>query len=181
LHENKIDKDNWIFYADDKHKTYWEKFPIPVILLVYNSDNNQIYFLDVRYYFKANGLRDIKIPKKNILNSKNISRIFEHTGYQKDTFLDIEELFSTMIISRCKSDRFNVSYLDLFLLGLTNLTRQLFFDVSIAMNIAECKSSQVVVGGNEYMFIYEYMKFVTTQNIAEVNFGDCLIDWKKIN
>jgi hypothetical protein len=179
LCENKTDKDNWIFYADDKHKTYWEQYPIPVILLVYNSDNNQIYFLDVRYYLKANGLNCIKISKTNILNLENRDRIFEHTGYQKDSFFDIEELFNVMIVSRCKSEYFNISYLDLFLLGLTNLTRQLFFDMSIVMDIAECRSPQVAGGSDEYMFIYEYVKFVTAQNIAEINFGDCLIDWEE--
>jgi hypothetical protein len=61
LHNNK--NDSWTFYPEEKHKVYWEKFPIPVILLIYRPTDNEIYFIDVRYYLKANGLCNITFTR----------------------------------------------------------------------------------------------------------------------
>lgn len=62
--------DHWAFYADKKHKSYWEVYPIPVILLVYSPKFDCIYFTDVRYQLnvpQAN-CNYIKISKQSILS-----------------------------------------------------------------------------------------------------------------
>lgn len=179
LYNSKNDISNWTFYPEDKHKNYWEKFPIPVILLVYSPQNDNVYFIDARYYLKVNGMCNIKIPKTNVLNASTKNRLFETVGNSDEPFLEIADVFNTMISSRCDSELFNLSFLDLYLQGLINLCRQLYFDMSIAMDIAECRSPQVAAGGQEYDFLFEYIKFLVSQNLAEVDFGDCLLEWNE--
>lgn len=62
------------FYIANKHLHYWENFPIPVLLLMHNPTNDNIYFIDVRYELRKENINDltfIKVDKLNILNNKN--------------------------------------------------------------------------------------------------------------
>jgi len=179
LKENKADINNWTFYSDEKHKAYWEMYPIPVILLVYSPNNDKIFFIDARYYLKVNGLGNFKIPKENILNATNKNKLFETVGNFDEPFLEIKDVFNSMIRKHCKSTLFNLSYLDLYLQGLTNICQQTYFDISIAMDIAECRSPYVVGGEEVYTFLFEYIEFIVSQNLAEVDFGNCLIEWNE--
>lgn len=76
------EKDDYFkFYFDKKHRTYWETFPIPLILLLHNPITNQIYYVDVRHYFRNPKNLDkkyIEVDKLNILKSK--SDIFYTSG-----------------------------------------------------------------------------------------------------
>jgi len=177
LYEAKKDVDNWTFYLDEKHMNYWEKYPIPVILLVYYPTDDNIYFIDARHYLRANGMINIKIPKSNVLTIVNKDRIFETIGEFNEPFLEIQDVFNQMITKRCDTPDFNISYLDLYLQGLTNMCTQLYFDIAIAMDIAGCRSPYISGGGREYEFLYEYIKFIVSQNLAEVDFSNCLIEW----
>ena len=179
LKESKTDKNNWTFYPDEKHKAYWEMYPIPVILLVYSPSNDKIFFIDARYYLKVNGLKHFKIPKENILNSTNKNKLFETIGNFNEPFLEINDVFNEMVNKQCKLQIFCLSYLDLYLQGLTNTSRQIYFDMSIAMDIAECRNSYVSTGNKEYDFLFEYIRFIVNQNLAEIDFGDCLIEWNE--
>ncbi|GHU13242.1 hypothetical protein FACS189441_0330 [Betaproteobacteria bacterium] len=179
LHNNATDVKNWTFYPEEKHKYYWEQYPIPVILLIYRPDDNNVYFIDARYYLKVHGISNIKIPKDNILNETTKKKLFETIGDFDEPFLEINDVFSAMISIYHKSPSFNVSYLDLFLLGLTNLCRQIYFDISVAIDIAESRSPFVTGGGEEYEFVYNYVRFIVSQNLAEIDFGDYLIDWNE--
>jgi hypothetical protein len=50
--------------------------------------------------------------------------------------------------------------------------------MSIAMDIVECRSPYVAGGGEEYEFLYEYVKFLVDQNLAEIDFDNCTIEWE---
>lgn len=179
LYNSKADSKNWTFYPDEKHQYYWEQFPIPVILFVHCPTEDKVYFTDVRHYLKVNGIGLIKIPKENVLNSANKNKIFETVGNFDDPLLTIEDVFKSMVQIQCTSPLFNLSYLDLFLQGLTNICTQLYFDISIAMNIVECRSPRVLINNKEYDFMYEYIRFLVNQNLAGIDFGDCLIEWNE--
>jgi hypothetical protein len=174
LYENKTNKGTWTFYPEEKHKKYWEQFPIPVFLLVYRPADNNVYFIDVRYYFKTKGLENVIIPKNSILNESTKIKLFEDAS--QESFMNIPDVCKTMITHNIKFDSFSLSYLDLFIMGLTNGCRQTFFDMSVLMNIIELNAC-VSIGGREYDFSYAYINFLISQNLSEVNFEDCKIDW----
>jgi hypothetical protein len=64
--------------VDDAHKNYWRLSPIPVMLLVYNPDDDNVYFLDVKY--SLNTTDDVCIPKNNILCLKNKKEFLKTIG-----------------------------------------------------------------------------------------------------
>lgn len=90
-----------------------------------------------------------------------------------------------MIKNQPQNPSFPVSYFDLFCLGLTNLCRSLYFGMDIALKIAEFKlqnqNSQfgtgIGLGDSEHVFLFNYIKFIVHQHIADVDFSDCMIDW----
>lgn len=179
LYESKSDSDNLTFYPDEKHKYYWEKFPIPVILFVHSPSRDKVYFIDARHYFRINGIGNIKIPKENTLDITTKNKVFETIGNFEEPFLEIKDVFEAMVQNHFTSALFNLSYLDLYLLGLTNLCRQLYFDISVAMDVVECRSQYVHTGEKEREFLYKYVEFLISQNLAEIDLGDFLIDWNK--
>ncbi len=177
LNESNAETDNWTFYPKDKHKNYWQNYPIPVILLVYSPTSDNVYFIDARHHLKVYGMINFKIPKQNILSISTKSKLFETVGNLDEPLLEIEDVFNQMIINQYRSPSFNLSYLDLYLQGLTNLSQQIYFDVSIATDIAECHCLSVTIDSNGYEFLYNYVCFLVNQNLAEIDFGDCLIEW----
>ncbi|MDR6919986.1 DUF4365 domain-containing protein [Chryseobacterium sp. 2987] len=176
--------DHFAFYPTVNHKNYWSLFPLPVILFVYSPNNDKIYFTDVRYQLNIpNRKQDYVILKKeNYLNISNHSKIFETAGGFDGEYFEMEQIFDTMISTVCKNITFNISYLDLFCQGLTNICRHLYFSMDLATEIAEFNNESeygLSLGYNEYEFLNSYCKFLITQNLAFIDYSDYLIDWNE--
>lgn len=108
--------------------------------------------------------------------------LFSSVGNFNDELLDIDNLLNVMIANVCNNPTFLISYFDLFVQGLTNLSRQLFFSMSLAMEIAEYNNETefgLGIGFEEHEFLHNYVKFLVSQNLAKVDYADYLIDWKE--
>ena len=96
---------------------------------------------------------------------------------------DLTQVMSFMIGKRSLGAGFPLSYFELFVHGLTNIVRSLYFGMDLASTIAEAHleidNSEVGVGigQQEYSFLFDYVKFLVSQDLAIIDFGDCLIDW----
>ncbi len=87
-----------------------------------------------------------------------------------------------MLKKKCKNPTFSISFFDLFVQGLTNICRHLFFSMSLACDIADYNNETefgLSIGFYEYEFLHEYVKFLLSQNLAKVDYADYLIDWKE--
>ena len=89
------------------------------------------------------------------------------------------------MVQKCAADpAFPVSYVELFAQGLTNIVRSLYFGMDLACTIAELNLSAsnsecgVGIGSAEDEFVFDYVKFLVSQDLAAVDFGDCLIEWQ---
>ena len=173
LHDN---GDVWRFYIDDAHKNYWKLFPIPVILLVYNSNDGNVYYIDVKYIL--NTIDRIDIPKVNILCKENKEHFLKTIGGCVSKYSDIEAVFNYMLQKKCNDISFSVSFLELFVSGLTNLCHDLFYDVSLATDIADIKNKGIGFSVN-HDFLWEYVTYLVKENLAEVNFHACLYDYEE--
>ena len=173
LHEN---GNNWTFYVDEAHKNYWRLFPIPVMLLVYNSNDKNVYFVDAKYALNAIGRIDI--PKKNVLCEKNKLEFLKTIGGSLVKCSEIDDVFYFMLQKKCDELSFSVSFLELFVSGLTNLCHDLFYDVSVAMDVADTKSNGVGISVN-HGFLWEYIVYLVKENLAEINFHACLYDYEE--
>ena len=174
LHEK---DDGWRFYVDEAHKNYWRLFPIPVMLLVHNTEDGNIYFLDAKYTLNSTG--EIVIPKKNILSPQNKGEFLKTLGGCHTKYSEIEDVFNMMQNETYSDGDFSISFLELFVLGLTNLCSDLFYDVSIATEIAQSKSKEgISVGQVFHDFLWNYILFLVKENLAEINFHACLYDYE---
>lgn len=173
LHEN---GNSWTFYIDEAHKNYWRLFPIPVMLLVYNPNDKNVYFVDAKYALNTTEKTDI--PKKNVLCEGNKVEFLKTLGGSLAKCSEIDDVFRFMLQERCNETSFSVSFLELFISGLTNLCHDLYYDVSVAMDIAESKSNGVGISVN-HDFLWEYIMYIVKENLVEINFHACLYDYEE--
>ena len=166
----------WRFYPDKKHYRYWEAYPIPVILFVFRPSDNNVYAIDVRQHIRIKGDCPIDIPKENIVSKEN-PNLLNDIGKCGEQLYQSIDLLNRMIENTIGDS--GISYLDLFLGGLTNLTNQLFFDISLACNIQKVRTRCFSFGCPEYDALKNYITFIVTQNLADIDYLGCMTDWEK--
>lgn len=166
----------WRFYIDDEHKNYWKSYPIPVFLLVYNPNDGNVYYTDVKYIL--NTQERIDIPKEHVLCKAYKEDFLKTIGGCISKYSDIETIFNHMLQRKCYDVSFSVSFLELFISGLTNLCHDLFYDVSIATDIADIKSKGLGVS-IDHDFLWGYVTYLVKENLVELNFHACLYDYEE--
>lgn len=172
----------WHFYPDEKHRMYWERFPVPVLLCLHNPADGKTYWTDARHWLRSpdsSAYRFIAVPKNQVLEDTPIEQLFAATGAGKEAFLSIEEVLRHLLESRSDNASCPVSYFELFVFGLTNICRTLYFNMDVVMNISEYNlvDEGWGMGSSDHDFIFDYIRFITAQHIADVDFSDCMIDW----
>lgn len=182
----KESKGEWVFYPEEKHRFYWERFPLPVLIIIHNPETNISYWEDVRQVLRVarpSDAKGIRIPKSNILQSTDAQTLFEGFAVIDQDFMSINEVLDYLVKTTSNNASFPVSYFNLFCSGLTNICRSLYFGMDVAMTVAETKLCNqnspfgVGVGDSEHNFLFDYIKFIVHQRIADVDFSDCMIDW----
>ncbi|MGB8925779.1 MAG: DUF4365 domain-containing protein [Pantoea sp.] len=177
---------DWYFNPEDKHRFYWERFPLPVLIVIHNPDTNLSYWQDVRQVLRVTKPTDTKgitIPKSNILQSTSAKTLFGGFAVIDQDFMSVENVLDYLIKAKSKNALFPVTYLNLFCSGLTNICRSLYFNMDVALTVAEIELENqnspfgVGVGESEHDFLFNYIKFIVHQHIADVDFSDCMIDW----
>ncbi|KWV92596.1 DUF4365 domain-containing protein [Erythrobacter sp. AP23] len=173
------------FYPEDKHRIYWEQHPLPVILVLHHPDSQQSYWADVRQQLRGEAPKKaLLIPKNQVLQAASAISLFETSGLDESPFIqDLEELCIKMVETRSDNGCFPVSYFDLFTHGLTNIARSIYFGMDVPLMVAETNLRAsgadvgVGVGEKEHEFLFAFVKFLLSQNLAHIDFATCLIDW----
>lgn len=176
---------SWVFYPDEKHRFYWERFPLPVLIVLHDPDRGISYWQDVRRHFRTPGAEQagILVPKRNILQNANPNELFQDFAVSGEPFLDLDDVLAHLIQTKSNNASFPLSFFDLFCNGLTNICRSIYFGMDVAMTVAEVKlekndsQSVVGVGEAEHEFMFDFVKFLVHQHLADIDFSDCLIDW----
>jgi hypothetical protein len=179
--------DFWKFYPEEKHRLYWERFPIPVILVLHNPTSDQLAWIDVRQVLRSGVRSDstvLKVPKARNLTITAPEELFVTSGVTVGEFTeDLRQVMSLMIGKRFSRAEFPLSYFELFVHGLTNIVRSLYFGMDLATTVVEGNlavdnaETGMGLGKQEYDFLFDYIKFLVSQDLATLDFGDCLIDW----
>ncbi|WP_218066108.1 DUF4365 domain-containing protein [Escherichia coli] len=182
----KESKGDWVFYPEEKHRFYWERFPLPVLIIIHNPETNLSYWQDARQVLrvaKSTDAKGIIIPKSNVLQSTGAQTLFKGFAVIDQDFMSVEEVLNYLIKAKSNNASFPVSYFNLFCSGLTNICRSLYFGMDVAITVAEVELHNqnspfgVGMGDSEHNFLFEYIKFIVYQHIADVDFSDCMIDW----
>ena len=191
------------FYFNKKHIEYWETFPLPIYLILYNPKDKKIYYENVSIYLKNPSNNKKYIIVKNELKDKNDLFVIYGKSINPNTIClkNINEL--SILLPSVKSDfefienfeelmhymhkrwtgsvDFNVNFLELFLGGLTNLGMHLYFSMQLAWNLSESLSECDYIGCGpfEHDFLHQYVRFLINQKLANVDYLSYLIDYKE--
>ena len=176
-------------YIADKHRAYWERFPLPVILILHHPSFGRSHWVDARQVLRTPSsaqLPFVRVPKKNVLETTPSTLLFENAGVQAEAYItDLDEVIKHLVGKRSTEGTFPLSFFDLFVLGLTNFHRSVYFGIDLALTTAESnmalsgsdKFVGVGVGAPEHQFLFDYVRFLVGQHLAAVDFADCLVDW----
>lgn len=176
----------WKFYPEDKHRRYWEGFPLPVLLVLHDPASGTSYWSDARQTLRTPRAEQnfIEVLSQNILESTEASALFENAGVQNQPFIDdIGNVLGALLATKSKDAGFPLSYFDLFTHGLTNICRSIYYGMDLVCNAVEynlfaAKSEfGMGMGDAEHQFAFGFVKFLIAQDLAQIDYADCLIDW----
>lgn len=181
------DGESWRFYPEEKHRLYWERFPVPVILVLHKPNTEETFWLDVRQVYRS-GTQDkdvgVSVPKAQEFKVTSRTKLFDNAGLIGEEFAEsLDEVLKVLVTSRSKNVSFPLSFFQLFVNGLTNIVRSLHFGMDLVANQVELNlvgtqsEFGMAMGSEEHDFLFRYIEFLVSQDLANVDLGDCLIDW----
>lgn len=176
----------WKFYPEGKHRSYWESFPLPVVLVLHDPDSDKSYWTDARQALRtpAKDRAFIEVPAANLLRESDIFALFENAGVQDQPFIpEVAEVLRRLLMTTSRNASFPLSYFDLFVHGLTNICRSIYYGMDAVTNAVEynlhAQGSEfgMGLGHEEHEFAFGFVKFLVAQGLAQIDYADCLIDW----
>ena len=177
---------DYTYKPSERHRSYWEHYPIPVLLILHDPKLRKSYWADIRQQLRdphSKSNEALTVPKGNILQDTSAEMLFSTSGVVQGEFIpDIHNLMKFMVEKRTRDAGFYVSFFELFCLGLTNICRSLYFGMDMALFSAERYLARidsefgVGLGHAEYDFLLDYIGFLVSQNLVHVNYSDLLID-----
>lgn len=176
----------WKFYPERKHRNYWESFPLPVLLVLHDPDTNRSYWTDARQALRNTHEERvfIEVSASNCLQETDNIAIFENAGVLGQPFIsEIPEVLRYLINKKSGEGAFPLSYFDLFVHGLTNICRSIYYGMDLVVNAVEYNLGAadspygIGMGDNEHQFAFGFVKFLVAQGLANIDLSDCLIDW----
>jgi Domain of unknown function (DUF4365) len=176
----------WRFYLADRHRRYWESFPLPVLIILHDSATGKSYWTDARQALRVPGNEKayIEVPEANVLQGTDPVVLFQTAGVIEHAFIDdIPTVLKTLIATNSNEKSFPLSYFDLFVLGLCNISRTIYYGMDVMTNAVEFNleasdpSVGMGIGEPEHCFAFGFVQFLLAQNLAQIDYADCLIDW----
>jgi hypothetical protein len=172
----------WRFHPEAKHRFYWERFPIPVLVFLHSPADGATYWVDARQALRSPGRSSsgyIQVPKSNRLQDATREQLFSTVGASSLPFLPLEDILQKMVVTTSGNASFPLSYFDLFANGLTNIARSIYYGMEVAEEILAGTDVEVGVGVGpwEHEFLFGYVRFLVEQHLADVNVSDCLTYW----
>lgn len=176
----------WKFYLEEKHRHYWESFPLPVLLVLHDPEKDASYWADVRQALRTpgDGKAFVEVPARNVLEMTEPVALFETAGVQDQPFItDLNDVLRMLLSKRSRNAGFPLSHFDLFVHGLTNICRSIYYGMDLVCNAVEYNLAAVdsqfgmAIGDTEQCFAFDFVKLLLAQGLAQIDYADCLIDW----
>lgn len=114
---------SWKYYPDNKHLTYWERYPLPVILMLHDPESDDIYWQDVRRQLRSDQHNEkyLSVPKAIKLYESNREQIFDSFGVSSEGLHSIDKALKELALNCNTNPFFNVSHLDFFINGISDI------------------------------------------------------------
>jgi hypothetical protein len=176
------------FYPEEKHRRYWENFPLPVMVVVYDPAKEQAYWEDARRFLRSDRGRETRcllIPLSQTLDEAHRKALFTSSGAFDLPLLSIPQVLTRMLLAQNPNGGFPLSFFDLFVNGQTHLARKLFFSMRLCTELVDFRHTYMEwefgsgMGSDDYDFLDAYIRFLVSQNLIVFDFSDYLTDWWK--
>jgi len=95
--------EEWRYYPAEKHRLYWERFPLPVLVVLHSPLNGKSYWADARLALRSPGrssLKYISIPKNQRLQDATPEELFASVGMSSRPFLPLAEVLAKLELAR---------------------------------------------------------------------------------
>jgi len=161
-------EDYYYFYADQKHINYWLKCCLPVLFIMYHPSLNKAFWVNINknnLTMTKKGCK-ISIPKVNDLEQlqqDDLLSLFYGKLYRSsnDFHKILDDLKRTTHIEKTK---IKISCFELFINGLCDMCRQLYFFTDLYSNIMEYKLTPTDIDSfgysnrlfDDYFYILNY-------------------------
>jgi hypothetical protein len=107
----------WKFYPAEKHRRYWESFPLPVLVVLHNSTTRTSYWTDARQALRTPGAEKafIEVAATDVLQDTDPALVFQTAGVLDQAFIsDVSTVLKTLIATTSNEGAFPLSYFDPF-------------------------------------------------------------------
>jgi hypothetical protein len=97
--------------------------------------------------------------------------------------MSLIKYLKVLVQRRSQEASLPLSYFDLFVHGLVNIGRSLYYGMALVCDVAEAHLALngsefgLGMGANEHDFLFGYVQFLVEQHLAEIDVSDVLIDW----
>lgn len=167
------------YYPADRHRNYWGHAPLPVILVLHNPESGETIWLDARREIQMDRGQPLSVLRAAKFDAEGVRKALAWDGAPLPAEpVPPDLLLQQMLATTTNNASLPLSFLDLFVNGLSDLGRSLYFGMDLVIEIAEAilavRQSEFGwgLGGPEYEFLDRYVAFIVANNLVRFDF-----DW----
>lgn len=160
-----------------KHREYWDRAPLPVILVLNQSSTGVICWADARSQLRA-GAKTIVLDTANVFDAGGVRDALAADGPLPTGATDVDQVIGQMIANRIPSAGFPIDFFDLFVHGLVELGRTVYFGMEMVIDLVETVLALrdyefgMDLNASVYDFLAEYVRFLVSCDLARVDFDN---------
>ena len=161
--------------VDERVQRYLSAHPLPLIRVSHDPASGACYWGEAATEPGGSELQ--------LLGPGAFAALSQLSARAGDAWLnDLPEVLGKLL-ERRGGDHFPVSHFDLFVHGLTDIARSLYFGTDLALLVAEQNlaaigpARELHAGPREHAFLFDFVRFLVAQDLAAVDFPRRLVDW----
>lgn len=161
-----------------KHANYWERYPLPVILVLHNPETHETVWVDARAFLRSHGNKAaIKISRSKFFDADGILESLAADGPLPQGEFQVDAILQEMSVADPSVQ--DLSFMTLFAQGMTDIAHSLFFSMQIVSealdyNCAKMQRPKFGIGPPEFEFIDNYVDLIIKNDLARIDYGTWL-------
>lgn len=159
----------------------WAAHPLPFVVVFQHPAGAAASWVDGRARLGLASRQGAETLRPRRLDPASVTAFLQTCGSSGDAWLEtLPEVLGRLLERRGGPD-FPLSHFDLFVHGLSDIGRSLYFGTDLALFVAEQNldeaADRLAAGPREHAFLFDFVRFMVGQNLAGIDFSRRLIDW----
>lgn len=169
------DGDDILVTPHEKHRVYWARHPLPVILVLHHEAEGLTIWADARAQLRA-GATTVRVSRTCIFDAKGVHAALAADGPVPGLRQTPDAILAELAARRHPNPGFRLSFLDLFAGGMTDVAHTLYFGMDLVTETQDVLAvlpggnGQISIGEAEFAFLDDYVSFLIARDIARVDF-----------